>query len=293
MLVVLSEESTHPTSINARENKAIIEAARIFGCRIIPIHTDFANSQIAEALFAHLPIFEPNLPGVWVGYIPAYEQYATIYDAALKHGIQLVNSPEQFQMAMEFDHFYSLLADLTPKSIILESLETLANVPLEISFPVFIKGAIQSEKTIGINACVASNVEELSTIARNIFKKPRRSRGKIVVREYVKLRRLGMAPNGFPISREYRVFTFRQVVLAFGFYWEGFSVKPPTPQEQSAILSLALEAAKRVRTPFMAIDIGQLESGEWIVIEVGDGQFCGLSQIPVLELWSKLKDIHL
>jgi len=41
----------------------------------------------------------------------------------------------------------------------------------------------------------------------------------------------------------------------------------------------------------MIVDVGQLESGEWIVIEVGDGQFAGLSQVSVLELWSKLKDI--
>jgi hypothetical protein len=41
------------------------------------------------------------------------------------------------------------------------------------------------------------------------------------------------------------------------------------------------------------VDIGQLETGDWIVIEVGDAQFCGLSHVPVLELWSKIKDFCL
>jgi len=31
--------------------------------------------------------------------------------------------------------------------------------------------------------------------------------------------------------------------------------------------------------------------GEWRVIEVGDGQFSGLSQIPVHQLWARLTDV--
>lgn len=41
---------------------------------------------------------------------------------------------------------------------------------------------------------------------------------------------------------------------------------------------------------YPSVDVGQLDTGDWIVIEIGDGQFSGLSQIPVLNLWSKIKD---
>jgi hypothetical protein len=51
-----------------------------------------------------------------------------------------------------------------------------------------------------------------------------------------------------------------------------------------------LKAAARLNVPFIAVDVGQLESGDWIVIETGDAQFCGLSHVPVLELWGKIKD---
>jgi hypothetical protein len=54
---------------------------------------------------------------------------------------------------------------------------------------------------------------------------------------------------------------------------------------------LAIEAARRVGTPFIAVDVGQLENGDWIVIEISDGQFAGLSHVTVLELWSKLADL--
>ena len=63
------------------------------------------------------------------------------------------------------------------------------------------------------------------------------------------------------------------------------------PEEEKKVLKLAVLASKRLGVPYVTIDIGQLESGDWIVIETGDAQFAGLGQIPVLELWNKLKDI--
>ena len=35
---------------------------------------------------------------------------------------------------------------------------------------------------------------------------------------------------------------------------------------------------------------GQLETGEWIVVEIGDGQFAGLSQVSGLKLWNALRE---
>jgi hypothetical protein len=39
----------------------------------------------------------------------------------------------------------------------------------------------------------------------------------------------------------------------------------------------------------VARDIGQLENGNRIIIEVGDPQFLGISQSLILELWNSLK----
>ena len=40
----------------------------------------------------------------------------------------------------------------------------------------------------------------------------------------------------------------------------------------------------------MTVDVGQLDTGEWIVVEVGDAQFAGPSQISPLKLWRKTKE---
>jgi len=40
--------------------------------------------------------------------------------------------------------------------------------------------------------------------------------------------------------------------------------------------------------PYVAIDVRQVEDGAWTIIEAGDAQFAGHSQISLLKLWSVL-----
>jgi hypothetical protein len=83
-------------------------------------------------------------------------------------------------------------------------------------------------------------------------------------------------------------------VLGHGYYWEGEDpLKVLAPDEEHSVLSLATEAARRVGTPYIAVDIGQTEGGDWIVIETGDGQFSGVSQVPLLPLWSRLSQVKM
>ena len=69
--------------------------------------------ETAENALAWLPEFGPPVAGHWAGYIPANERYEAIYRAAAAKGVHLVNTPTQYQTAMEFDRFYPLLGELT------------------------------------------------------------------------------------------------------------------------------------------------------------------------------------
>jgi hypothetical protein len=57
------------------------------------------------------------------------------------------------------------------------------------------------------------------------------------------------------------------------------------------MVDLAREAARRLEVPYVAVDVGQLEGGSWIVIETGDPQFSGVSTIPLLRLWHIISSI--
>jgi hypothetical protein len=292
MVVVLSEDSfVDPNTINGRELRATVDAARMFGCRVYPIPLDFEVCETAENALAYLPTFDAPVPGIWAGYIPAVERYSAIYAAAAAKGVRLVNTPAEYKTAMEFDQFYPLLGELTPHSVVASSLEELADVQ-GIEFPVFVKGAIKSNKDQGWAACVARDHAELAAIGRSLLARERRSRGKIIVRRLVSFRAVATDRQSFPIGREYRVFVHRDDVLAYGFYWDEYRDSIALTQaDDAAINALSIEAARRIGTPFIAVDIGQLEDGSWIVIEVSDGQFAGLSHVTTLELWSKLANI--
>ena len=44
---------------------------------------------------------------------------------------------------------------------------------------------------------------------------------------------------------------------------------------------------------YYAIDVAETQSGEWIVIEINDGQMSGLSQNDPDELYTNLKNVHM
>src|SRR5258708_35206748 len=106
-----------------------------------------------------------------------------MYRRASKKGVVLINSAAQHQMAMEFDHFYPLLKDLTPRSVIIKSFAQLSRVPQRLRFPVFVKGAIKSNREKGWSAVVANDIAELEKLAGPALADSYRSRGKLIGRE--------------------------------------------------------------------------------------------------------------
>lgn len=289
-MIALSESAYRdPNSVNGHELTQMTELARLLGFRVIDIPVDLNELETPEAIFDYVTRFEPPVAAIWLGYIPTVEHYQAIYSAALKKGIRLVNSPKEFQTAMEFDHFYPLLEGLTPKSTWTDSLEGLVQVTQTIGFPMFVKGAVKSNKEEGWSACVAQNWTELESIARDLMGKMGRSRGRIIVRELINLKKIPSSYEKFPLGREYRLFLLNHEIMAWGFYWEEQNEVPLEETERLRIFELAQEASQRLGVPYISVDIGQLETGEWTVIEVGDGQFSGLSQIQALQLLNTIK----
>ncbi len=292
MVFVLSEDQPDAArTVNAQETHSITEMARLLGCRVIYIPRSSDEASIEDAL-AYAPEIDPPMPGIWVGYIPSFERYSTVYSVALAKGIRLLNTAEQHRTAMEFDQFYPLISDITPESSVVRSMGDVASVGERLGFPVFVKGAIKSNKDQGWSSCLAANEVELAELTRGLLSQPARSRGKVIVRRLVRLRHRQTGPDGFPLSREYRVFLYQENILAFGYYWDEYpDVWGVSSAERQNITVLAIKAAQRLGVPFIAVDIAQLDTDEWIVIEVADAQFAGLSQVSGLELWSKLADI--
>ncbi len=266
-----------------------LEAARLTGWRIYQIPPNFSQCETAEYALWQVPKQRKPTPTVWLGYIPEFARYGAIFEAAQQKNLILLNTPQQHQTVQEFDRAYPFLEGLTPLSATADSVAAALEIAPRIGFPIFVKGAVQSRKSRGWKACVAQNGEELETLCRHLLELENRSRGRLVLRELVALRHTRRAGD-FPMGREFRLFLLDGEVLACGYYWQGDDpLATLSAHEQRAVENLAQLAARRLPARYIAIDIGQLESGAWIVIESGDPQFSGFSQIAPLKFWHQLQ----
>jgi ATP-grasp domain, R2K clade family 3 len=291
-MIVLSEYSDRlPPSASARDIAASTNAAVLAGCSVYYIPSDFDDCGDAEGALWHIPNQSSEALALWIGYIPSFDRYCAIYQAALNKGIRLLNTPEQHRIAQEFDHAYPHIVELTPETIFITSVDECDSAAQRLGFPIFVKGAVQSRKARGWKACVADTHDELQRLTTALLTLADRSRGRVALRKLMPLRHCRSSGQGFPFGREYRVFLFAQRVLGMGYYWEGDDpLKHLSSSEGECVRSLAIESSRRLNVPYVSIDVGQLEDGRWIVIETGDAQFSGVSQIPLLQLWNNIRE---
>lgn len=293
-MIIISEASSQITSsASSRDLEIYTEAAKLIGFKVYHIPQDYSVCENAENAVFHISTQIAETIGIWIGYIPTFERYEQIFNALISKNIRLINPPDEHILVQEFDKFYPKIAELTAKSKTINDISEIKNAINEIGFPVFLKGTIQSVKSEGWKACVAENLGEAEQIAKRLFNLTARTRGKVIIRQVVKLRYNRKSGEDFPFGREYRVFVYQNQIVGLGYYWEGDDkLKNLTDFEAEQVKQLALKTAKLLNVPYISIDIGQLENGDWIVIEVGDPQFSGISQIPILELWNNLKTLN-
>lgn len=285
-LAVLSQASPQNDENFAEHNlRVFTDSAQLVGADVIHIPLDWDEFSPEDVLFGR----SFTGPGLFVGYINDNAYYERLYAAAAEAGLNLLNGPDVSARAMEFEQFYPLIADITPRSRIVEAATPLEDVVSELGWPIFVKGGIKSDKENGWKACVVESLEELELRRQWFSKRPITARGKMVARQVAPLRRSGAIVGGFPEAREYRVFLYDGGVLGLGYYWGSTDPFGDLSEADLAeVHRLSMLAAGRIGCPLMAVDVGQIEDGSWIVIETGDLQYSGVSQMPHLVFWNEL-----
>jgi hypothetical protein len=275
---VLSDAPDTPLTVNAQDTHHSEVSARLF----LPTYKFNTKLPDVEEALWHIPR-GPAL-AIMIGCIPKPEYYASMYQTLLGKDVRLINTPEESLRSQRLDEAYPYLVK-TPLTRWADRLDEAEKVAAEIGYPVFVKGRTRSKKAKGWKHCVAGDPAELAAIVTPILE----TGDWAVIRQCVSLRHERTSDEGFPFGREFRVFLYGDQIMAMGYYWEGEdSLAELTEEENAAVTGLAREVALRIKVPFLVVDIGQQEDGEWIVVESGDAQFAGLSQINPLALWGAL-----
>jgi hypothetical protein len=268
----------------------LADSARHVGLRVVGLPYDFDDASIDDVLDRLGP--RGGALGFFAGFITEPDYYAEVCSAAAKRGIEMINTAEASRTVMEFDRFFPLISDLTARSVIVRSVEDCEQAFRELGSPVFVKGLIKSLKEGGWEACTAHDAEQLTAMLTGSARFPISARGVLIAREILPLRRSGAWVSGFPVSREYRAYVLDENVIGFGFYWKGYdNFGPLSADELETLTSLAQEAATRVTARFVAVDVGQLADGSWIVVELGDPQVSGVAHMSHHVLWHELAKV--
>jgi len=242
-------------------------------------HTRVLKGAVDEAV-AHVP--EGVGAALYRGWMLTPVQYRAMFDALAARGLQLVTTPESYRACHYLPDSYPFIKDRTPRSVWLrvqgapdfdEILKTLGQFGHSA---LVVKDYVKSQKHYWNDACFIPAADDAATV-RRVVERFLELQGEdlnegLVFREFVPLRIVGSHPkSGMPLAAEFRTFWFRSELILAHRYW-GDLTTFDTDLPLSALQSLA----SGIPSPFFTMDVAFRENGDWIVVELGDGQVAGL-----------------
>ncbi|PTX62853.1 hypothetical protein C8N46_102253 [Kordia periserrulae] len=230
---------------------------------------------------------------IYRGWMLTPNQYATLYKGLLAKNIQLINSVQEYTHCHYLPNSYSKIAHKTPTSNWITDFSDASLQQVIHNFrdkPLILKDFVKSEKHHWEEACYIPNAADFEKV-KLVVDKFLELRGNslnegLVFREFEALQFLTEhSKSGMPLTKEFRVFfAFKNIIGVFN-YWDEGIYDGTLPK-----LDEFIDIAATVESNFFTMDIAQKVNGEWIIIELGDGQVAGLPEnANAHELYRKLK----
>lgn len=221
---------------------------------------------------------------IYRGWMLKPAEYARFYTGLLDRNIQLINSPVQYKYAHYLPENYETIRDFTPKT-------TFQRLEGDFNFndfrqvlkgfgdrPVIVKDYVKSQKHYWAEACFipqASNNEAAEAVVKRFLELqgPDLNEG-LVFREFIELEELGThVQSGMPLTKEFRLFIKDGKVIDTFYYWDEGDYQGLQPEIKSF-----LELIPRIKSNFFTMDIAKRKDGDWMIVELGDGQVAGLPE---------------
>lgn len=220
-----------------------------------------------------------------VGPIAAYE---TCYEELQQHDIRLIHTPEEHNRCSLISHWYPLLKQFTPRTVVYDELPAASQVESEFGWPVFVKGERQTSKHKASTSIIRS-AAQFETLLGIWKTDPILHWQKMVCREFVPLEQIDeTVSDRIPSSVEFRLFYWKNKCAGWGRYWyEGIIYDLPETA-QNEVFALADRVAAKIDVTFLVVDVAYTANGEWIVIEVNDGQESGFAGADPRIVWEAI-----
>lgn len=217
--------------------------------------------------------------------------YRELEDDIRELGGRLINTHSQHLYVADLQNWVADLGDLTPSTW-----AALEDIPDDGSF--VLKGATNSKKFNWKTHMYAATRKDAFDVYDRLMDDGLISQQQIYIRRFVPLVTYYEDIIGLPVTREFRFFVYDGEILCGGYYWANHA-----PELEERVKAEELDPAN-VPRPFLeqvmrkigrkvmfyALDVAQTAAGDWIVIELNDGQMSGLSTNDPKLLYSRLRE---
>lgn len=203
------------------------------------------------------------------GWMLKPEKYIELYNLLLARNIELLTNPESYETMHIFPNTYKYIAEDTPLMRLYPLHKELLVDELKKYFDKFmVKDYVKSVK--GTEFPTYFDTKDLTQEYLNeqmeVFYKYRGNllTGGLCVKQYVGLKRYGEHTN------EWRVFYLQGEIITISKNSNQTNYVPEPPKK-------LIEKYKNLPSPYYTIDFAELNTGDWTIIETGDGSVSGLS----------------
>lgn len=224
-----------------------------------------------------------------IGRYSVLPYYKELEDDLRSKGALLINSYHEHRYVANLANYVVDLGDLTFRTWNANNFPAIPD-----GIPLVLKGETNSKKDLWKTHMFAENKQDAIEVYLNLTRDNMISQQEVYAREYIPLKKLCDSFGGPPVAMEFRFFVAYGEVVSGGFYWSSHvddleTIPSPSlvPQE---FLRRAIDKVKDNVT-FFVIDVAQTESGDWIVVELNDGQMSGLSENDPEALYKNLKHL--
>lgn len=227
--------------------------------------------------------------------IPRYSAlpfYKELEDDLASVGADLINTYAQHRYIADLRNWYADLEGLTPKTWF-----NPADVPMGEPGSFVLKGATNSKKFLWRTHMFALSRGHIGRVLSNLLDDTLISTQQVYVRQYVPLKFLVMGLNDLAVCEEYRFFVLDGEILSGAFYWSSHTEEVQEvgwqPNPHDVPKEFLAEVLRRIKgkVPFVVIDVARTQEGNWIVIELNDGQMSGLSDNNPTVLYQGMRTV--
>jgi hypothetical protein len=225
---------------------------------------------------------EDHQLALYRGWMLRPRQYEQLYAALQEKGWTLFNTPQAYRHCHYLPESYSIIQAQTPATVwlplgefedfdlVMQALARFGDKPL------ILKDYVKSRKHDWAEACFipsAGNREAVEQVVRRFIElQGEQLQGGLVFREFVDLQPTGTHPqSGMPLTKEFRLFFLDKELLMCLPYWKEASYATEQPP-----LEQFKPIASQIASRFFTMDVAQTVEGNWIIVELGDGQVAGL-----------------